>query len=124
MGSDKDKESCNVINSLSGSICNNLAGKTSLTQAIDLMSLANVVITNDSGLMHLAAALNRPVVAIYGSSSPIMTPPLSTTKQIIWLQLECGPCFKRDCPLGHLKCLNDIKPELVEHAIDSLSVVD
>ncbi len=121
MGSEKDKEICSVINSLSGLVCNNLAGETSLTQAIDLMSLADVVVTNDSGLMHLAAALDRPTVAIYGSSSPIMTPPLSDNAEIIWLQPDCGPCFKRDCPLGHLKCLHDISPVRVDQAIQTLS---
>ena len=123
MGSEKDREICNIINSLSDDCCNNLAGETSLTQAIDLMSLADIVVTNDSGLMHLAAALNRPLVAIYGSSSPNMTPPLSDNAEVVWLQPDCGPCFKRDCPLGHLKCLNDIDSMQVDQAISKLSAV-
>ncbi len=122
MGSQKDWEICDVINSLSNDSCQNIAGKTSLIEAIDLMSLANVVVTNDSGLMHLAAALDRPVVAIYGSSSPKMTPPLTDKLKIIWLEPDCGPCFKRDCPLGHLKCLNDIDVYPVDQAVTSLSV--
>ncbi len=124
MGSEKDKEICNVINALSKNVCQNIAGKTSLVQAIDLMSLATVVVTNDSGLMHLAAALQRPVVAIYGSSSPKMTPPLTDKLEIIWLQPDCGPCFKRDCPLGHLNCLNDIKVSSVDRAISKLTATD
>lgn len=120
MGSGKDKEACRCINTLAKNSCTDLSGKTSLTEAIDLMSLANAVVTNDSGLMHLAAALQRPLVSIYGSSSPVMTPPLSENAQIEWLQLDCAPCFKRDCPLGHMKCLNDISARRVDQAIERL----
>lgn len=120
MGSEKDKELCDSINQLAEQGCRNLAGKTNLTQAIDLMSLASAVVTNDSGLMHLAASLKRPLVAIYGSSSPDMTPPLSSASCSICLRLECAPCFKRHCPLGHLKCLYDINVAKVDQAIDGL----
>ena len=120
MGSEKEKEICDSINQLADQSCQNLAGKTQLTQAIDLMSLADAVVTNDSGLMHLAASLNRPLVAIYGSSSPKMTPPLSFKSRSIWLKLDCAPCFKRHCPLGHMKCLYDIEVAQVDQAIDSL----
>lgn len=120
MGSEKDREICESINQLAGHRCHNLAGKTSLTQAIDLMSLANAVVTNDSGLMHLAASLKRPLVAIYGSSSPEMTPPLSTRSSTLWLKLDCAPCFKRHCPLGHLNCLYGISVADVERTINSL----
>ena len=120
MGSEKDREICESINQLAGQCCQNLAGKTNLTQAIDLMSLANAVVTNDSGLMHLAASLERPLVAVYGSSSPDMTPPMSCQSRSIWLKLDCAPCYKRHCPLGHLKCLYDIDVAEVDRAIDSL----
>jgi heptosyltransferase-2 len=95
----------------------NLCGKTSLLQAVDLLSLAAAVVTNDSGLMHVAAALQRPVVALYGSSTPAMTPPLVSDVRILERSLPCRPCFERVCPLGHLNCLKTIAPDEVVGAI-------
>jgi heptosyltransferase-2 len=83
----------------------NLAGRTELVDAIDLMSLAGSVVTNDSGLMHVAAAIGRPLVALYGSTTPAMTPPLGRVVAIMERELPCRPCFERICPLGHLDCL-------------------
>ena len=94
-----------------------LAGRTSLAQAVALMAVASCVVTNDSGLMHVAAALDRPLVGIFGSSSPEMTPPLSNQARIVSLRLACSPCFKRVCPLGHTNCLNQLAPERVMAAL-------
>lgn len=98
----------------------NLAGQTSLAQAIDLLACASAVVTNDSGLMHVAAALNRPIVAVYGSTSPQFTPPLAEQVEVVRLGLDCSPCFDRTCRFGHYNCLKQLKPELVETALDKL----
>lgn len=113
MGSDSDIVSCEEIDQATEKHCRILAGKTTLPEAIDLISLASMVVSNDSGLMHIAAALQKPLVAVYGSTDPGHTPPLSGNHAVARLGLDCSPCFKRDCPLGHLNCLNDLRPERV-----------
>jgi len=98
----------------------NWCGDTSLDEAIALIGMSKAVISNDSGLMHIAAALKTPQVAIFGSSDPAHTPPLSDQAKVIWLNLPCSPCHKRVCPLGHLNCLNDILPEQVFATLNTL----
>ena len=98
----------------------NWCGSTSLDEAIALIGTSKAVISNDSGLMHIAAALKVPQVAIFGSSDPAHTPPLSDKAQVIWLNMPCSPCHKRECPLGHLKCLKDILPEQVLATLNTL----
>lgn len=121
-GSERDHEIAKAVCHDAGPNCVNLAGLTTLSEVVDLMSLCRAVVSNDSGLMHVAAALARPLVAVFGSSDPGFTPPLASPdmSRTEWLHLECSPCFKRDCPLGHLDCLRGLRPERVIRALDAL----
>lgn len=112
-GSDKDIPVTSTINDLVRGRCQDWGGKTNLGEAIDMMSLCNAVISNDSGLMHVAAALDKKLIAIYGSSDPHHTPPMQPDAVIEYLGLDCSPCFKRECPLGHLNCLKSITPNMI-----------
>jgi len=120
MGSAKDVSVCQSINSLSAKSCTVFAGTTSLAEAVILMSFANLVVSNDSGLMHVAAALHKPLVAVYGSTDPGFTPPLNDNVIMESIDLECSPCFKRECPLEHLNCLQQLLPSKVLASAQSL----
>lgn len=98
--------------------CHNLAGRTTLVEVIDLLALCDTVLSNDSGLMHISAAVGCKVVAIYGSSSPKYTPPLTDKLAMVHTDVACRPCFQRECPLGHLDCLEQLTPDLVMAAAD------
>ena len=126
LGSGKEQALCEEIVALApGARLINLAGKTSLDQAIGLIAAARAVVSNDSGLMHVAAGLGVAQVAVFGSSSPEHTPPLSDRAQVIWLKrdasylppLDCAPCFERECPLGHTRCLVDVSPQRMRDAL-------
>lgn len=121
LGSTKDMVIAAEINQLCTGGCVDFCGETNIVEAIDLLSLADAVISNDSGLMHVAAALNKNLIAIYGSSDPEFTPPLSSTAKIIHLGINCSPCFQRTCPLEHTHCLTEIKPHQVLETLDSFS---
>ncbi|NJD89663.1 MAG: lipopolysaccharide heptosyltransferase II [Betaproteobacteria bacterium] len=118
VGSAKDAPITAEVASLAGVAAADLAGRTSLDEAIDLLSLASRVVCNDSGLMHVAAALDRPLAAVFGSSSPDYTPPLSPRARVVSLRLDCSPCFERECPLGHTNCLEKLEPAQVLAALD------
>src|SRR4051812_42231361 len=115
LGSPNDEEAARGIEG------KNLVGKTTLDEAIDLIAGADYVVGNDSGLMHVAAALGRPQLALFGSSSPIHTPPLSAATRVLWLQVECSPCFQRVCPLGHFRCMREMTVERVAEEIHNLA---
>ncbi|MGX9418672.1 lipopolysaccharide heptosyltransferase II [Vibrio sp. WJH972] len=116
-GSQKDVAACeNIVSQLTSENQTQaivLAGKTSLIEAVDLLAACETVISNDSGLMHVAAAVGCRVIVVYGSTSPQYTPPLSEHASTVHTDIECRPCFKRECPLGHLKCLKELLPEQV-----------
>ena len=125
LGSATEATLCDEIVAHAPGRCVNLAGKTSLAEAFALIAGAQAVVSNDSGLMHVAAAFGVPQVALFGSSSPLHTPPLSDRARVLWLKtdptyqpaLDCSPCFERDCPLGHHRCLVDLTPDRVAAAL-------
>jgi heptosyltransferase-2 len=114
LGSAKEAElGAGIARTAGGNGVHNLCGQTSLVEAVDLLAMAAVAVSNDSGLMHVAAAVGTHTVAIYGSSTPDFTPPLTDKATIHYRRLECSPCFERTCPLGHLDCLNGIEVDEV-----------
>lgn len=117
IGSDKDRGIADEVMRLSHSAALDLCGRTTLDQAVDVLASADVVIANDSGLMHIAAALDKRLIALYGSSSPDFTPPMSENAFIMKRNIPCSPCFKRECPLGHFKCMRELDPQDVAQAV-------
>jgi heptosyltransferase-2 len=119
-GSEKERSlGEDIIAGSAGNVVN-LCGRTALVDVIDLLSLAKAVVTNDSGLMHVAAAVDSTIVAIYGSTTPQYTPPLTSKAQILYENLDCSPCFKRQCPLGHTLCLKNIEVERVMNVVTQI----
>lgn len=112
-GSEKDGVVTNSIMQLTNNKCVNLAGKTKLEEAVDLLSLTHLIVSNDSGLMHISAALKKPLIVVYGPTTDEFTPPLHDQAKIIKLNLDCQPCFQRECPLMHHRCMRELKPEEV-----------
>jgi heptosyltransferase-2 len=112
VGSPNDRVAADPIAAATPEV-RNVCGRTDLGTAIDLLATASVVISNDSGLMHAAAAVGRPLVALFGSSSPEYTPPLSPLARVAKIEIVCSPCFQRECPLGHFKCMRELSPNLV-----------
>lgn len=117
LGSAKDQDISNGIESLVSNPVVNLCGKTSLTDVIDVLAACRVAVTNDSGLMHIAAAVDVPVVALYGGTTPAYTPPLHLQTKSFYLRLACSPCWQRTCQYDHYRCLKDILPQDVFKAV-------
>jgi heptosyltransferase-2 len=125
LGSQKEAPICDEIARAAPGACRVLAGRTSLDDAMALIAAARGMVSNDSGLMHVAAAFGLPQVAVFGSTSPQHTPPLNERARVLWLktmpgasELECQPCFERECRYGHLRCLTEVTPDDVDHALD------
>ncbi len=119
MGSGKDREVCDEIVALAPGV-RNLAGVTKLDEAVALIAHAAAVVSNDSGLLHIASALNRPIVAIYGPTDPNHAPPFSDVAKTLYLALECAPCRQRECPLGHHRCMTEISAEMVWEPVKAM----
>ncbi|MAA73508.1 MAG: lipopolysaccharide heptosyltransferase II [Salinisphaeraceae bacterium] len=117
LGSPKEQALGEAIVSDSGGAALNLCGRTSLPDAVDLIGACRAAVSNDSGLMHVAAAVGVPVVALYGSSSSERTPPLTEQAVVMTRALTCRPCFERRCPYGHTACLSHIRPDTVLAAV-------
>lgn len=121
-GAEGDKPLTEKVMAVTNQGCTDLSGRIELHETIALLSCTAGVVTNDSGLMHMAAALKKPVIAVYGSTSPSFTPPLSNDAQILKLDLACQPCFKRECPLVHHRCMRDLLPATVLSAMTAWGV--
>ena len=119
LGSAKDREVGEEIVALASAVIN-LAGATALADAIALIAHADCIVSNDSGLLHIASALNRNIVAIYGPTDPLHAPPFSDASASLFLGLDCAPCRQRECPLGHHRCMQDLSPQRVLQAMQSL----
>ena len=123
LGSGKEAALCEDISTAAPGACLVLAGKTSLIDAMALIAAARGVVSNDSGLMHVAAAFGIPQVAVFGSTSPEHTPPLNDKARVLWLkdelQLDCSPCFERVCRFGHTRCLTGVPATRVQDALDN-----
>jgi len=119
-GSPGEKELGEYITGKIGQRCVNLCGKTTLREAISAISVCDLFITNDSGLMHVAAALDIPQIAVFGSTDSVTTAPSSSYSRIIQVPIECNPCLKPECPEGHHLCMENITVDMVFNAAEHM----
>jgi len=119
LGSAKDREVCDAIVAAAPHV-RNLAGQTTLDQAVAVIAAASAVVSNDSGLLHVASALNRPVIALYGPTDPDHAPPFSDVARSLSLRIDCAPCRQRECPLGHHRCMRDMTVEMVSKPLEEM----
>ncbi|MBI3374150.1 MAG: lipopolysaccharide heptosyltransferase II [Betaproteobacteria bacterium] len=124
LGSAADRALAGDIVAGSGGAAASLAGRTTLDEAIELIAAGDFLVTNDSGLMHVAAALDRPLVALFGSSSPEHTPPLSPRARVARVAIDCSPCYARACPLGHFRCMRELGVARVLSELEQLGVLN
>jgi heptosyltransferase-2 len=124
IGSGKERALCEAIAAAAPAACRVVAGSVPLADAMVLIAAARGVVSNDSGLMHVAAAFGVPQVALFGSTSPEHTPPLNPRARVLWLkdelQLDCAPCFARECRYGHTRCLVELAPARADAALDEV----
>jgi heptosyltransferase-2 len=98
-----------ILAGLAGGV--NLCGQTTLPQLVALLARAALVVSNDSGAMHVAAALGRPQIALFGSTNPGWTGPLNPGARVLYRAEPCSPCYARTCRFGHTRCLAELRPE-------------
>jgi len=107
------------ISALMNRGCINLCGRTSLREAAALIEKCELFVTNDSGLMHVAAAFDIPLIAIFGSTDPAATGPTNPRSRIVQVPASCSPCLKRECPEDH-RCMNEISVDQVYEAVENV----
>jgi heptosyltransferase-2 len=120
-GSAADGDAARTIRGRCSGNLVDLTGRTELEEVVDLISLASVVVTNDTGLMHVAGAVGTRVVALYGATTPEHTPSLAENHRMIYRDIECSPCSARICPFGHNRCLTEIETGEVFEATRTLA---
>lgn len=119
-GGPSDRELGQTISRIMAVPALDLSGRTTLGEAMALIDRCDAFVTNDSGLMHVAAGLNTPLVAIFGSTNSTTTSPYSDTSRIVRVPIECSPCMKPVCPLGHMNCMKQVTVDMVFDAVKGL----
>ena len=119
-GGPSDEALGHSITNLMSAPAVDLSGRTSLGEAMALIDRCTAFVTNDSGLMHVAAALNIPLVAVFGSTNWTTTSPFSDTSRIVRVPIECSPCMQPVCPLGHMNCMRLVSVAMVADAVKDL----
>lgn len=112
LGGAGEREIGNEVARLMKSPSTNLCGNTDLRQAIALIERCQLFLTNDSGLMHVAAALDVPLIAVFGSTNPVTTGPCGSKSHVVRAPVACSPCLKTDCPTDH-RCMKEVTVDMV-----------
>jgi heptosyltransferase-2 len=122
VGSPAERARCEEVAAMTRAGAIVAAGETGVGELIALLSHCDAFAGNDSGAMHLAAALGKPTVGIFGSTNPARTAPLGARTQVIYRGVECSPCLDRTCRFGHYRCLREIEPGEVARALQAFGV--